>query len=430
MSGDESSDLEIYKRINSDPLMWKFKFYGFFKNLKFFEPFLLIIFLAWNISLFQIGILIAIQEAIVFIFEVPSGIFADNRGKKTELMICFIFYIGSFIFYFMGPAFIMLILGAIFFGLGEAFRSGTHKAMEMQWMEREGLMNYKTYVYGRTRSYSLYGSAISSILAIIFILNIPGTRWIFILTIIPYIIDFILIATYPNYMNDHQIAKGKYLKEFIKSLKNLKIIITDKMLRKGIFSSSVFDGTYKSLKDYIQPIMKLLIVALLVTFSLNANEDFYLFLVLGLIYAVFFLISSFSSRNSYKVQKKFKTSKKAMDLLFNLFAVSILLVGLFILLRFPLIIIILYLFIYVIYNIRRPIMVDFLGDCMEKEQRATILSVEAQLRSLFIVIFAPIFGWIADNYSIDILFFSLAIFLIVLNLLFFSGENVPKCKED
>jgi len=105
-------------------------------------------------------------------------------------------------------------------------------------------------------------------------------------------------------------------------------------------------------------------------------------------------------------------------------------VGLFILLRFPLIIIILYLFIYVIYNIRRPIMVDFLGDCMEKEQRATILSVEAQLRSLFIVIFAPIFGWIADNYSIDILFFSLAIFLIVLNLLFFSGENVPKCKED
>jgi len=79
------AEKEIFKRINSDPLMWKFKFYGFFKNLRFFEPFLLLIFLAWDVNLFQIGILIAIQEAIIFIFEVPSGILADNRGKKAEL---------------------------------------------------------------------------------------------------------------------------------------------------------------------------------------------------------------------------------------------------------------------------------------------------------------------------------------------------------
>lgn len=406
--------------------MWKFKFYGFFKNLRFFEPFLLLIFLAWDVNLFQIGILIAIQEAIIFIFEVPSGILADNRGKKAELLICFIFYIISFIFYFMGPAYIMLIGGAIFFGLGEAFRSGTHKAMEMQWMEKEGLLEYKTFIYGTTRSYSLYGSAISSVLAIVFILNMPASRWIFIITIIPYVVDFILIASYPSYMNKH-VSKGEklsYIRELIDSLKNLKIIFTDKRLQKGIFSSSSYNATFKSLKDYIQPIMKILIVILLISFSLNPqNEELYLVFILGLIYAIFYLTSSISSKKAHKIQNKFKSSKSAMDWLFYFFAIIVLLQAFFIWYENPILIIILYLCIYVLYNARKPIGVNYLGDIMDKEQRATILSVEAQLKSILVMIFAPIFGYIAEYYSIAILFLSLSIFMFLLNFILLRGNH-------
>jgi len=406
--------------------MWRFKFYGFFKNLRFFEPFLLLIFLAWDVNLFQIGILIAIQEAIIFIFEVPSGLLADNRGKKTELLICFIFYIISFVFYFLGPAYIMLIGGAIFFGLGEAFRSGTHKAMEMQWMEKEGLLEYKTFIYGTTRSYSLYGSAISSVLAIVFILNLPASRWIFIITIIPYVVDFILIASYPSYMNKH-VYKGEklsYLRELIDSFKSLKIIFTDKRLRKGIFSSSSYNATFKSLKDYIQPIMKILIVVLLISFSLNPqDEEFYLVFILGLIYTIFYLISSISSKNAHKIQNNFKSSKSAMDWLFYFFAIIVLLQAFFIWYEIPILIIVLYLLIYVLYNARKPIGVDYLGDLMDKEQRATILSVEAQLKSILVMIFAPIFGYIAEYYSIAILFLSLSIFMFLLNFILLRNHS-------
>ncbi len=427
------AEKEIFERINKNPLMWKFKFYGFFKNLKFFEPFLLIIFLAWNVSLFQIGILIAIQEAVIFIFEVPSGMLADNRGKKNEMLICFAFYISSFIFYFMGSAFYMLIFGAIFFGLGEAFRSGTHKAMEMQWMEREGLMEYKSYVYGRTRSYSLYGSALAALLAIILILNIPAARWIFLITIIPYIIDFILISTYPDYMNEKAEKDGEtsYIRVLIDSFKNLKIVLTDKKLRKGLFSSSSYDAVFRSIKDYIQPIMQILIVVLFVRYTLNKEEkDFYLALVLGLIYAIFYLTSSFSSRNAYRFQKKCKSSKVAMDLLFYFFSILLFFIAVFIWFELPIIIIILYLFVYVLYNIRRPIMVDYLGDCIDKDQRATILSIEAQLRSLLVIFFAPLIGYIAEYYSIGALFFFLAIFLIVINIFFLSGDGNQKSVQN
>jgi MFS family permease len=405
--------------------MWKFKFYGFFKNLKFFEPYLIIIFLAWEINLFQIGILIAIQEVITLIFEVPSGMLADTRGKKTELLFCFVFYIISFIFYFMGPAYIFLIFGAMLFGLGEAFRSGTHKAMEMKWMEKNGILQYKSFVYGTTRSYSLYGSAISSVLSIILILNIPASRWIFLVTIIPYVIDFVLIATYPSYMNEHSPKKGSYWKDFIGAFKGLKIVVTDRRLRKGLLSMSFYDGIYKSLKDYIQPIIKLFIAILLMDFALTTSpleEEFFLTLILGLIYASFYLVSSYSSKKAYFIQKKVKSSKFAMDLIFYIFAILILGEAILIWFQIPLLIIIFYLFIYIFYNMRRPISIDFLGDIMSKDQRATILSVEALLKSILVAIFAPLFGYIAEVYSIGVLFVWLGIFILFLNFFLLRGD--------
>jgi MFS family permease len=330
----------------------------------------------------------------------------------------------------MGPAYIMLVLGAVFFGFGEAFRSGTHKAMEMQWMDKHDILKYKAFIYGTTRSYSLYGSALSSVLAIVFILNIPADRWIFIFTIIPYVIDFILIASYPSYMNEHSLEKGSYWNDFLAAFKGLKIVFTDSNLRKGLLSMSLYSGIYKSLKDYIQPIMKVFITILLINFAFSGTpteEKFFLTLILGLTYALFYLASSYASKKAYFVQKRVKSSKQAMDIIFYIFAFIIFCEAIFIWIEIPLLIIVFYLFIYVFYNLRRPIAVDYLGDVMKKEQRATILSVEALLKSFLVIIFAPLFGFIADVFSITALFLILAVFIVIVNFFFLQGNyNVKK----
>ena len=75
--------------INKARIFHKFKLYGFFKNLQFFEPFLLLIFLNWGIGLFEIGMLFFIQELIIYIFEIPSGIFADALGRRKTLASSF-----------------------------------------------------------------------------------------------------------------------------------------------------------------------------------------------------------------------------------------------------------------------------------------------------------------------------------------------------
>ena len=109
--------MDNYALIKRDSQILKFSMYGFLKNLRFFEPYLIIYLLSFDISLFQIGILYSIREIITYIFEIPSGIIADQYGKKSELMMCFVFYIISFVFFFIGTKYSIIIIAMIFFGL-------------------------------------------------------------------------------------------------------------------------------------------------------------------------------------------------------------------------------------------------------------------------------------------------------------------------
>ena len=80
---------------------------------------------------------------------------------------------------------------------------------------------------------------------------------------------------------------------------------------------------------------------------------------------------------------------------------------------------------------RRPIAIDFLGDIMSKDQRATILSVEALLKSILVVIFAPLFGYIAEVYSIGVLFLWLGIFTLFINFFLLRGDyNTKKIESE
>ncbi|MCK4980106.1 MAG: hypothetical protein KAS62_06905, partial [Candidatus Delongbacteria bacterium] len=54
---------------------------------------------------------------------------------------------------------------------------------------------------------------------------------------------------------------------------------------------------------------------------------------------------------------------------------------------------------------------------MEKDQRATVLSVENQLTAIFTIIFAPLFGFIADNYSFTVLFVIIGILAFIMNFI-------------
>ena len=52
---------------------------------------------------------------------------------------------------------------------------------------------------------------------------------------------------------------------------------------------------------------------------------------------------------------------------------------------------------------------------MRKEDRVTVLSLENQIKALLIAVFAPLFGFLADTYSISILFVIIGFLCLAVN---------------
>ena len=399
--------------IKKDKNIKKFGFYGLLKNLKFFEPFLYIFFLSLGFSYFQIGSLISIREITKNILEVPSGIFADNYGRKKSLQICFIFYIFSFILFYYSSIYLSIGLAMVLFGIGEAFRSGTHKAIIFLYLDQNNIAEKKTEVYGRTKSYSLIGSAISAVIGGFIVFVESNYRLIFLFSILPYILDFILISTYPDYLDGkttNELNLKILLRSGLESLKKLLLQLKD--LRKGIINSGVYDGFFKILKDYLQPVLKLEIISL--PLLLGFAEEKRLSVLLGFSYAVIYLISSYASRNAFKLKNKLNESSKSLNLTYVLTAVIIAVIGLMINSGFTYLIIILFILFYVIRNLRRPIMLDYIANIIEEKERATMLSIESQFRTIFIVFAAPVIGYTADLWGLRAMFLLVSVTIIIL----------------
>lgn len=406
--------MTTYTEIKNDSQIKKFCLYGFLKNQKFFVPYLLIYMMGMGMNLFQIGIMFSIREGIMYVFEVPSGIIADQYGKKKELLICFSFYIISFICFFFGYNIWMMAMGMVFFGLGEAFRSGTHKAMILSYLEHKGWYDHKSFVYGRTRSYSLLGSSLSAFLSIILVINIPALKWVFLASIIPYIGDFLLILSYPEYLDEKKETE-RSLKAFAQaSIDQLKRIVHNPPLIKVLLSSATYDGVFKTIKDYIQPILHLLLISAGIGTIMNFDGEESLKIYLGLIYGVFFIFSSMVSKNIYRATNKWQ-ARPVFDRSMDLMGITLVFLSIAIGSETLVIAICLYFIIYLMMDARRPVFVDVCSNHMDVKQRVTVLSVESQIRALIMIIIAPVFGWIADHYSISILFLGIGLTLLVIN---------------
>ena len=146
-------------------MLFRFSFYGFLKNQRYFEPFLILVFLEKGLSFFQIGLLIAFREVAVNLLEIPSGAVADVCGRRRAMILSFTAYIASFLVFGMAQHLPLLFVAMLFFAVGEAFRTGTHKAMIFTWLRLQDRADERTKVYGYTRSWSKYGSALSVVLA-------------------------------------------------------------------------------------------------------------------------------------------------------------------------------------------------------------------------------------------------------------------------
>ena len=398
---------------------YKFCLYGFLKNLRFFEPFLFLFFIEKGISFLQIGILITIREILANIFDIPSGIIADTLGRKKTLIMSFLFYIISFIIFFTSNNYYSLIIAISLYAFGDAFRTGTHKAMIFEYLKRHSWDDKRAHYYGHTRSWSQMGSALSSLIAAAIVFFSRNYKAVFLFSTIPYVLDLLLLISYPNFLDGYhkKIGVTEFKNQFLTVVKGFLYSFKNKDILKSIGNRSVHRGLYKSSKDYLQPIIQTFALSIPVLIAYSEKQKSAV--LIGLLYFILYVFTSIASKNAGRLKDISKNSEKALNNTMYIGFILTFISGVFYHYNFYIFSIIFYIIISLIENIRNPIGVAHVSVLYKDEILATALSVNSQAKSLFAAVFAPIIGLVADLYEIGIALSLMAIIIIFLSPLFF-----------
>lgn len=378
---------------------FRFSLYGFLKNQRFYEPFFLLFLLSRDITFFQAGLLYSIREITINLSEIPAGVLSDTIGRRRAMLFSFSFYILSFLAFYFSHTFNTMAVAMILFGIGDVFRTGTHKAMIYDYLDTKGWADDRVVYYGNTRSWSQRGSAVSSLIAAAAVVLTNSYSLVFIFAIIPYLINFINIATYPKWLDGtssvlswHQFRQS--FREIFLSLK--KTVVKAKMIR--IYSNStIISAWYNSAKDYLQPLLAAF--ALSFPFFTGMEEKDRSSVTIGIVYFFIYLITSVASRMSGQFARATGSDIKAMNLSYLIFGGAALGSGIFYYFGYELYAVLLFVSIYFLENLRRPTVISVIATNTEKKALSTYLSIESQLKSLFTMIMSPLIGLAADKIS-------------------------------
>jgi MFS family permease len=403
---------------------YKFCFYGFLRNLRFFEAFLLLFLLDKGMSYSQIGILYAIHQIVLNLFEVPSGIMADAWGRKYTLAASFIVFIISFVVFYFSSGFVLFLFAFALFGIADAFRSGIHKAMMTDYLEINSWIEHRTAYYGHTRAWSQRGLAVSSLGAGLIVFFAGSYQSIFLYSIIPYLFNFILLLSYPDILN-RALKKGKTSrrKQIGNTLKDFWVIIKQPKVFALITNSAAHTAYQKSIKDYIQPAMVAAIVLLPFFEKIEVKQKNGLFI--GIIYFIIYLITSNASKLAGYVSNK--KLRWASNISFLVGLTAGVFVGLFFKMEFWWITILMFATVFIVENFRKPIITSRVAESVPNAVLATVLSAQSQLKTIIAVILSLTLGFFADWFGVG---FALLVVSLLLALLYVCILYLQKMKSE
>ncbi|MEO1711991.1 MAG: MFS transporter [Bacteroidota bacterium] len=356
---------------------------------------MLLFFLENGLSFAQVGLLYAGRELATNILEVPSGFIADLYGRKRALLASFLLYISSFLAFYWSTQFWLLMVAMIIFGLAEAFRSGTHKGMIMDYLELQGWKADKIEYYGLTRSWSQRGSALSALLAGILVFFSQNYRLIYLISVIPYMLNMLNVFLYPAAIDRAQ------KKRKTKQVWGTSLIDFGKVLRLpavlSIVNSAALHGAFlKSIKDYIQPLMVQL--AILLPILSEIEEESKNGLVIGVVYFGIYLLTAAASRQAGYVSQLGWANLAPKTLWLGL--ASGLISGVFIYLGWWILAIVVFIVVYLVENLRKPILTGFLVDEVPADLLTSVLSAQSFYKTMMTAILAIGLGFLADHWGV------------------------------
>ncbi|MBT3465339.1 MFS transporter [archaeon] len=372
----------------------------FFLSLHFIGAVLIPFFMEWGrLTYMQTMLLQSIFVISVTLFEVPTGAVADHYGRRISISIGIIVNILGIIAYTIKPDFFIFVIAEILWALAYALVSGADHALLYDTLKEEKKEKESKKILGKFGSIELIGILIAAPIGSL-IAQYFGIVWATKAMIIPFFFSLLISFT----IKEPKI-KGKENNYFdtlksglsyFKNNKKLKILVFDAV---SIFSFSLLIiWTYQLLlKDFNIPIG-----------------------YFGIIHAIAVLFEVIIMNNFDNLEKMFGSKKKYI--LFSALVVGfsylLLAFSTSIYLSIPLILIV-----FGIGITRMTLFTNYLNKFIESHHRATVLSTVSMFAKFGSGLLYPLVGFITENYSLSLTFFSLGILVLI-------STTFSKVRED
>ena len=347
-------------------------------------PIIVLFFQEHALTLTEVMILQSIYSFSVALFEIPSGFIADIFGRKRTIVLSTIFtFIGFLVFSFFG-GFYAFAIAQVLVGIGGSLMSGSDSAIIYDTLLETNSENTYTKIEGRSYAIGNFSEAFAGILGgflAVCSIYLP----IYVQTAILFFsipISFTLIE--PTMHKENKLDRS--LKAVLDIVK-LAMVDNQKLKWLIIYSSAMGVATL-SMAWFAQPFFK----------SINIPLAYF-----GILWAALNFSAGITSFNAYQLDKKNKYK--------ILFYLSLAMPTLFLFLGFNASVfgLIFILLIYLLRGILTPILRNEINENTTSNKRATVLSIRSLIIRISFAISAPILGYIADNYTLAISFYGLAI---------------------
>ena len=352
-------------------------------------PIIIIFYENNGLSFEQSLLLKTILSLSIFIFEIPSGYFADIFGRKACLVSGGLVWTLGLLFYCFQTGFIAFAIAEILSGLAASLISGANTALGFDSLVKINQEQNYRYVEGRLGAIAGVAEAICGLVGgLVAARNLVYPFYLQTICIFFYF-SIALTLVEPNLhqyrVNSSGVGNNKNTRQAINHREIWEAIRFSLLVNKKVKWLILFSANFG--------IATFLAVWLSQADMQSRGLEVSSF---GFAWAAFHFILSFASFKATSIENLWGTKKVLLGLVV-LLGLSYIFLGL-IEQKWGIIFIAL---IYFSRGVRSPLVLNCINQNLPSSIRATALSINSFMFRLGFVIIAPVVGWVTDTYNLD-----------------------------
>ena len=363
-------------------LLWPFYLYYFIYGLSaMILPFMIIYFRNLDFSFFQISIITSAFAISMFLFEIPTGAFADGLSRKYSVVLGFLITALAAILIPLFTNFYFLIFLWIMAGLGMTFVSGAEEAWVIDNLNKYKRKDLHHEFFIKSQSIAYFGIIFAPLIGSILV-KVYSIKLLWFVFGFGFLLNAFILLLFGKEL--YKPKKVKFIESFRKTYENSKVGLKFSRAHKTIFLlilGSIFASLMIVGDNGWQPFM--------LDLSMPTPGLGFMYSIL----AVVMIASSFLSR--LLTNMKIKNVISITILIQMLLLLSLLLINP----PFYIIAAIIFILIHSTSGLNQPLLQTYFHKFVPQKIRATVTSVQSMTKQLVVALAALIAGGLLDIFG-------------------------------